>query len=627
MVPVSTQRTTALHCSRRLRRLHDTAALLLADDQLLLAEGVITAYCGLASRSALMKLEDAYRGESGAVNTPLQALHDKIKRLMKLPVPNEVAGVRPISHAGGVPLKDALQLLSEIDVAIAHCEGEITAAEQVHLATPTSALYPPYPARRDSPPLSNGGRGGFSETLPVDKKWNDSSCVRHDLYKKSTSPSPSTNLDDAWDRGSCRTERVYGTRLGSVCWAGVDCGCGECVNVAREICAKSRRDKQLLWHMRCIVEEVVRRYTILVEERVYLITLLVASREELAVRCSTVSECSSATRHAKLVREENTHLATNAVESLKRPQEIKTESTYIDCLVGAGEGEAVVKTKAPKALTSGRMYVQLLRLAQAHLCDAEAAQRASILREAQISAKFLYINLQLALAHTNNWSRTDIGKRLEQELAQIVHEIACSSARAERSLTVCTPFQHEECKVPSTGRPFPSMRSGTPFTAHCLLSQSPSPAATQRGTQHSQPHLCSPSRDDVPVRLFAFCTPSTIGVSDVTPLAGSSPEKVSSTHFFSASCGVLPYDSPPFSERMTSATSYPTVSLPTPTPKRGPLSQQRRGQDVGDWNVKDVTLHICMQLEDVKRKHIAMRENHARKKLIPLFWATTPSGE
>ncbi|ORC87528.1 uncharacterized protein TM35_000211340 [Trypanosoma theileri] len=371
---------------RRLDFLTDDVVCTLADDQALLAEGLIMAYRSMASAGAFEVREDQVPGVGAAMAAPSIMVY--ASQL------NDSANNHHSSRSGDIrycntcDMSEALQLLREVDKAIAWCEGKIAV---------TAQLFPPitgnhFHQRGTSPNNDDGGtqrvRGVSPQTESASSCWLEPQEVPHGgvrskYYEGSDGNIYSGSRSRVWvsDTLPSTSTCVAGSGGGLRCNLDFDRW------TARQISCQAHRDGWRLLLLRCVAEECVRRHTMIVEERLGRITLLVAAREEVTARVELQG------RRGALDRQ--TEFPACTVGPVEKRMTLLEEGRQGHSL-GADH-----KTKETQTLVSGSCTTDTRwsEFMHALLCESEGSQRVGIVQEAQLSRQLLLAQWQSVVNH------------------------------------------------------------------------------------------------------------------------------------------------------------------------------------------------------------------------------------
>ncbi|RNF17089.1 uncharacterized protein Tco025E_04942 [Trypanosoma conorhini] len=593
-------------CARRLRSLEDNVAGALAEDQALLVDGILAAYEALASPGTLTRLED--------------------RRRFALDAAADTRG-RDEAHCcssgrGASPGPHALQRLSEVNVAIAWCEGKMAV---------TARLFPPGVPLASEPASSSWreaqetGHDDASQEYYENRDGNVESRSRSHAWPSEarlstspwyaaprgvpegvyalppplppsppTPPAPAPAPAAATATAATTTVPVAPFSLVSVARGsqgdGVVCNLGFDRWTARQVAVQAGFAKRRLWLLRCDAEEAVRRHAIAVEERVGRVTLLVTAREEVAAvvdaepRAWTLEppmpaawELREARRWMQRRLDAQGGLLASAVSAVRagaREYEAACQARLREAAAHRWETEeksarspsSGAKQARTPPCEGGAAAVRWARFTQGVLQEAEQSQRAHLEREAHLSRKLLLTQRQTLLNHLST-------RCLLAAKESLIHEMAVELNGADGDATA------------AESEP-PPRQSRTPSGVHRTWAEE----AAHRPPAHlpaKPPLLGTTTRNGA-----SLCS----GVSATAP-SSSEEERSGSTV-----------------ARLERATE-PAAALaadvaPPPAPPPPPRTPVSRNS-----SANDMALYICVSVELVKRKQVAMLEQRAWEEL------------
>ncbi|KAH9598646.1 hypothetical protein LSM04_007708 [Trypanosoma melophagium] len=371
---------------RRLSFLIDDVVCTLADDQALLAEGIIMAYRSMATAGTLVEVREGQVAGMGtamaapSIMTCASQLNDLAKNHHKTRSGNN-------SYYNTCEMSEALLLLREIDKAMAWCEGKMAI---------TAKLFPPVTTSPFNQSGSSPNNDGIAQRVrsvspkpdSASSRWMDSQEVQHGGVRTRYYEGPDGNIHSrsrshVWVPDTPPSSSTYLTVPGG----SVACNLDFDRWTARQISCQAQHDSWRLLLLRCVAEECVRRHTVIIEERLGRITLLVAAREEVTAR----------------------------VELRARGEALDRQREFPACTVGAVQKKKTLleegrqgplrgadhETKETQTLVSGSCAADVgwSEFTHALLCESEGTQRVGIVKEAQLSRQLLLAQWQSVVNH------------------------------------------------------------------------------------------------------------------------------------------------------------------------------------------------------------------------------------
>ncbi|EKF38825.1 hypothetical protein MOQ_000961 [Trypanosoma cruzi marinkellei] len=631
--------------ARRLMALEDSVAYALAEDQAFLVDGIIVAYEALACSGTLRRLEGQRRFTVDAA----------------MAAPQVDAGTKhhdddyPRSNRNGrddASMVYALRRLKEVDVAIAWCEGKTVV---------TTQLFPPaamgdYSQRGYLIPNEDGDKM-FSRALPlasdaVSSNWQEAQELHLHEPPQKYHETPDGGM---WSRSRSRAcpgetrlsspsylaphggcEEMNALSLPSATAIGITPAVGKSTLVpvahkspedhivcnlgfdrwkARQIAVQVHFDKRRLWLLRCDAEEVVRRHTILMEERLGRITLLVTAREEVAAGVDAESRTHivepsvfwekhlwKAMRWMQQQLDAQENFLASAISAVKKGAE-----EYAEACRAQLQGAAMYSCEnGKKKLTRISCDVKKTPLsvngpsvenvgwasyAHALLCDAEKSQRSSIEREMSLSWKLLLSRWQMVLNHVNS-------HRLIAAKESLIYELA-ADLNGCTSVTPIVPRSASSWVVASEREVAASERQ-------------PSKSQTPSSVHRTWAVEMARSRS---ARLQAVCTPPAPPPAKMQEVGMASSHDVSPCEMESrtALSGSGEHTVGSLVSLLNCAMGHLVANASQSPP---PIHKTRW---TGNSNDNEIALHICMSVELVERKQVTLLEQRAWGEITARF--------
>ncbi|RNF17264.1 hypothetical protein TcG_05815 [Trypanosoma cruzi] len=619
---------------RRLMALEDSVAYSLAQDQAFLVDGIIVAYEALASSGTLMRLEEQRRFAVDAAMAAPQldagTRHDDYHRSSR-------------NGRDDAPMVHALRRLNEVDVAIAWCEGKMVV---------TSQLFPPAAMGNHTQ------RGYIYSNEEGDKMVSNAFSLASDAVSSNRQEPQELHLHEPpqkyhetpdggiWSRSRSRAcpgdtrlsspsylvphgvcEEINALSLPSAAAIAIKPAVGKSSLIpvankspednivcnlgfdrwkARQIALQAHFDKRRLWSLRCDAEEAVRRHTILMEERLGRVTLLVTAREEVAAGVDAETRARivepsvlwekhlwEAMRWMQQQLDAQEDILASAISTVKRGAKEYEEAcraqlqgaAMYSCENGKKELTRLscdVKGKPLSVNGPSVENVGCASYAHALLCDAEKSQRDYIEGEAHLSWKLLLSQWQMVLNHANSRRLIAAKESLIYELAADLNGCPSATPIAPRSASAWLVAEREI--VASERRP---SKSQTPIGVHRTWA-----VETARSRSARSQAVCTPPASS-PAKAQEICMASShdvspCGMESRTALSGSEEHTVGNiVSLLNCAMGHL----------------VANVSQSPP-----PLHKTGRTRNSND---NEIALHICMSVELVERKQVTLLEQRA----------------